>query len=173
MQKGFVTRFSGHTERGAALSVVARLDAALEKTLRAWLQGEEKVKDGMFQEMAPLGSLGARVRMGYMLGIYGKPVYSDLTTVAKIRNEFAHRPLANDFGFQKIQNLTMNLQILEIMRNLQDERGRSSDLTQILAEKIAADVNQLNWKFVAVVVMLTAIVATAGRKPPLIPKPML
>jgi DNA-binding MltR family transcriptional regulator len=60
-----------------------------------------------------LGPYGARVHLGYLLGLYGGTVYSDLKTIGGIRNKFAHKAENLSFGTQSIGDKCKNLSFVD------------------------------------------------------------
>lgn len=123
----FVRRFSTYTERGAALAVVAGLDAELQMLLKSVMVDEEAIRSQMFSEQGTLGQFGAKVRIGYLFNLLSKTAYQELIVINRIRNAFAHEAEANDFSFRKIQGLASGLKIFrarsEFFRDFPDRVG--------------------------------------------------
>ena len=76
--------------RGAVLVGVARVDAALERLLRAGLLPTAGRNDSLFQAERPLGSFGARISLAHRMGLIETPVERTLHTLRRVRNAFAH-----------------------------------------------------------------------------------
>ena len=76
--------------RGAVLVGVARVDAALEHLLQAFLSPATAKNDGLFQADRPLGSIGAKVALTRRLGLIYAGVEKALNALRKLRNAFAH-----------------------------------------------------------------------------------
>ena len=76
--------------RGAVLVGVARVDAALEHLLQALMAPAPIRGDGLFLPDRPLGSLGAKVALARRLGLIDSAVERALSTLRKLRNDFAH-----------------------------------------------------------------------------------
>ena len=76
--------------RGAVLVGVARVDAALEHLLQAFLSPAAAINDGLFQPDRPLGSIGAKVALARRLGLIDAGVEKALNALRKLRNAFAH-----------------------------------------------------------------------------------
>ena len=76
--------------RGAVLVGVARVDAALERLLQAFMAPIAAGEDRLFRPDAPLGSLGAKVALARRLGLIDAPVEQALHTLRRVRNAFAH-----------------------------------------------------------------------------------
>ena len=74
-----------------ALTVGARLDAALERALLAKMRKlSEAQRTTLFDGYGPLSSFAAKIDVGYALNIFDDALYADLTVIRKIRNVFAH-----------------------------------------------------------------------------------
>ena len=88
------------SDRVAAISCVAYLDDTLGWALSARFvargkQWEARVFSG---PDAPLGTLSAKIRLGYALGLYGPMTCADLDLIRAIRNDFAHTALPLSFA---------------------------------------------------------------------------
>ena len=74
-----------------ALTVGARLDAALERALLAKMRKlSEAQRTNLFDGYGPLSSFAAKIDVAYALNIFDDALYADLTVIRKIRNAFAH-----------------------------------------------------------------------------------
>ena len=76
--------------RGAVLVGVARVDASLERLLKAVLLPSPSGRDALFQPDRPLGSFGAKISLAHRLGLIDQPVERALHTLRRVRNTFAH-----------------------------------------------------------------------------------
>jgi hypothetical protein len=96
------------SDRGAVLLCCAYLDDLLRDTLAAFfVQGPEanQLLEGF---NAPLGTFSARIAAAHALALITDVEFKELTTLRKIRNEFAHSKTAT-FADQKIADLCRNL----------------------------------------------------------------
>jgi hypothetical protein len=86
------------SDRVAAVSCAAYLDDTLGWALSARFVVLGKRWEGrLFSGSdAPLGTLSAKVRLGYALALYGPITCADLGLIREIRNDFAHtaKPLS-------------------------------------------------------------------------------
>ena len=82
------------TDRVAAISATAFLDNSLGAALSArFVRLGEDWEDRIFSgQGAPLGTLSAKIAMGYALGLYGPQTRADLDLIRSVRNDFAHTP---------------------------------------------------------------------------------
>jgi hypothetical protein len=80
------------SDRVAAISSAAYLDNAIGLALLTrFVSLGKKWQDQIFTEAtAPLGTLSSKAKIGYAIGIFGTITYNDITTIRKIRNDFAH-----------------------------------------------------------------------------------
>lgn len=88
-----------------------------------------------------IGGFVSRADLAYCLGLIAKNAYNDLLKVAEIRNKFAHRYLALDFGDQAIQTECDKLQAWRVLLH-DDEEEHSSEDTEGYFRKRAR--NQFN-----------------------------
>ena len=74
-----------------ALTVGARLDAALERALLAKMRElSEAQRTNLFDGYSSLSSFAAKIDVAYALNIFDDALYDDLIVIRKIRNAFAH-----------------------------------------------------------------------------------
>jgi len=74
-----------------------------------------------------LGSFQARADACYVLGIINKPLYQDLVTISKIRNQFAHHHLALNFDLPAVAELCTDFRYVGSLR--QGNMNKPLDLT--------------------------------------------
>jgi Mannitol repressor len=90
---------STQTDRAVAIIGAAFVDLVLLEAITARLaRRDAKLIKELFEDRGPLQPFGARIDLGYALGIYGKGVYQDLKTIKGIRNAFAHAAEDIDFS---------------------------------------------------------------------------
>jgi len=113
----FLHEFQKESDRAAAVLAGCYLDEMLELLLKKFL-----IQDSKFIEKYILGnspsvaidSFGKKTRIAYALGLLREVEYSDLETVRRIRNEFAHQIHGLSFETQKINDLCFNLKLAQI-----------------------------------------------------------
>jgi hypothetical protein len=74
---------------GIVLGVI--IDERLSDTIGAHTHKDKKITEDIFEINGILGNAGARIPLGFMIGLYGSETNRDLTLFTKIRNAFAHR----------------------------------------------------------------------------------
>jgi len=147
---GMGARFPENSERGMALALVADLDVTLRDTLKSRMVADKTTLDQVFSENGSLGQFGAKVRFGYLLGLYSEWVYRDLLTINKIRNTFAHEADAKSFQSDRIRSLTENLKCVSWMNNVESaksgedssEASAQRDILGEMAEKFSLPIKE-------------------------------
>lgn len=106
----FRQSLSKETDRGCALYASSYIDEALRVLFASFLVKNGKIDEDLFiGKDSPLSSFSSRVKLSYYLGLISRDERSDLNTIRKIRNEFAHSPNDIDFTDSKISSLCNNL----------------------------------------------------------------
>ena len=91
----------------------------IDRRLRATIEGRWKddskgdVLRNLFEVSGPLGDAGARVRVGFAIGLYDEDMFSDLKLVVNIRNSFAHEPGVHSFDDSPIQDHVGNFRLVD------------------------------------------------------------
>lgn len=85
-----VRRFSRQADRGTALIAAAWLDDAMEEALRRVFLPHRRQQDLLLAPDHPLGSLAAKTRLAFLLGLLEETARNDLDAIREIRNKFAH-----------------------------------------------------------------------------------
>ena len=76
-----------------------------------------------------IGGFASRADLAYCLGIINKTNYQDLLKIAEIRNKFAHKHLALDFGNTTIRKICAELKTWQML--LLDKKEETTEkLTQ-------------------------------------------
>jgi len=84
------------------LVAAAYIDDALEDLLAAYFVDDEKAVQRLLTYPGPCSMLTARCDLAYCLGLFGKDVYTDIRTIIKIRNEFAHTRAGATFDTKEV-----------------------------------------------------------------------
>jgi hypothetical protein len=96
--------------RVVAILGSSTLDEMLRRAL-AYRFIESSVADDVFKPAGgALGTMHAKIQIGYLLGMYGKPERKALVGISEIRNRFAHKLTVHTFedealkdGFDKLE----------------------------------------------------------------------
>lgn len=104
-----VVQLESESDRAVALIVSAWLDDILAECIKRGLVDDKKVIEEAFQFESALGTFSSRIALGYLIRRMSRAVYDTLTTIRKIRNEFAHSRENLKFTEQSINALCNNL----------------------------------------------------------------
>ena len=105
----FLKEFQQETDRGAALVGAALIDDRLDRLLRSHFIECREASELLDGGEAPLGSLGAKVKAAFCLGLITSLEYKECDFIRRVRNEFAHKLHGLTFENQKIKDLCSNL----------------------------------------------------------------
>jgi DNA-binding MltR family transcriptional regulator len=109
-------------DRGAALSAVSLLDGTLKHAIAEKLRPEIKADmDYLFHSGAPLGSLSAKIRVGYALNLYDKIAADDLECIREIRNAFAHTMGDIKFHTEEVAAVCKRIKVLERVEKTEND----------------------------------------------------
>jgi len=87
---GFTYGMRGETDRGAVLAGAALLDELLGELLASIFVDEPKRVAKMLEYPGSCSTFAARVDLLFCLGVVGQDVLKDLSSIRKMRNQFAH-----------------------------------------------------------------------------------
>jgi len=107
---GFLSEFQKETDRGAALVGAALIDTRVERTLRGHFVNKRIADELLSGGNAPIGTLSARMKLAYSLGLITRLEFQECDLIRKIRNEFAHDVHGLSFRTPKIADLAARLQ---------------------------------------------------------------
>lgn len=94
-----------HDDRGLVLTIAAFAEDTLELLLLNYLREPKLAKELVNGFNAPLGTLSARIKAAYVLGLVRKDGFQTLEILRKIRNRFAHNWDGVSLDRQDIENL--------------------------------------------------------------------
>lgn len=77
-------------DRALVLSLAAFAEDTLGRLLLVYMREEKQARDLVDGFNAPLGTLSARIKASYSLGLLTREQYEDLEVARRIRNSFAH-----------------------------------------------------------------------------------
>ena len=87
----FLDALNLESSRGAVLISTGFLEEQLRRVLVAFMRDVSAAAELVDGANAPLGTFSARIAACFALGLIDEREHHDLTTVRKIRNEFAHK----------------------------------------------------------------------------------
>ena len=103
----------GASDRAAAIVGASLVDESLTDALRTMLHQHSKTLARLFDQPGPIGTFSAKIDLGLAIGAYGERLHSDLDTIRRIRNRFAHNLSVGSFADQTCRDLAMNLRMVE------------------------------------------------------------
>jgi hypothetical protein len=74
------------SHRATAVVGGAFVEEHLTHVLKSRMVKDAKVSDEMFAPSRAFGDFGAKVDLGYLIGLYSKRAHKELTTIRRIRN---------------------------------------------------------------------------------------
>lgn len=128
-------------DRARAIVLVAILENRIDYVFQSLLRKDKNVYRELFQSSGPLGDLGTKVRLLYMLNILRKGIFNDLMAFIKIRNKFAHEPSIRTFDDQPVCDYVRNLTTWKTFRDAHDalRTAAPEDVTKQVMKNIYGD----------------------------------
>lgn len=108
----FLTEIQGETDRGMALVSLAVIDTLLEEILTAHMCDDlspDHLKKMFKDNGGALSTLSSKQDVAYAFGLIEKGEYREITTLRRIRNEFAHATYGLSFASATIRPLCIKL----------------------------------------------------------------
>jgi hypothetical protein len=103
--------FLQDNDRSAAITSAALLEHWLQLAIVSkWPKMSNRTRDELFGDQAPLGNFGAKIKLGYAMGLYEPDVRADLDRVRRIRNLYAHTMMPLDFKAENVSKVCATLQ---------------------------------------------------------------
>jgi DNA-binding MltR family transcriptional regulator len=133
----------------------AFLDASLKALLAKKLL-KSVTADKLLDESGPLGNFAARADLAYCLGLVKKQRYQDLSCVAQIRNQFAHKHLQLDFADPAVRDLCAKLNEWKVILHGEKVEPTSEPIPKQLTT-IARNQFNLSVSFLANSLLLTTL----------------
>lgn len=101
------------TDRASAIVSTALLEELLERLLLAYLIDHVSVKRDLFEGIAPVSTMSAKINLAYYLGLLDQNEFDDLKLIKKIRNDFAHSFEGINFDTPRIKDKCLLLKTLK------------------------------------------------------------
>jgi hypothetical protein len=148
--------------RGAVLVGAARVDAVLERLIKAVLAPVSPKDDELFKPERPLGSFGAKIALAARLGLIDTAVEKALHTLRRVRNAFAHS--SGDVGLTDLAHKSRLADAYTEARSNPLWRP----LEQLLVDKGSVD-SELRDYILLITILVAFLEATAQQLNPLKP----
>ena len=99
------------------LVATSYIDATLGSILKRKLIKSSVSKKLLNTQGGAIGTFSTRADMCYVLELIKKPLYQDLITISKIRNEVAHHHLELDFKNKELESLCNKLSYVTTLKD--------------------------------------------------------
>ena len=137
---------NNETDIGAVLIATSFLDACLTTLLGNVLK-KGKTTNKILEPRGILGTFSGKCDIAYCLNLIPKDLYTELNTIGKIRNKFAHNHLNTEFTNDQIEPLCQELRLPE--QFLEDHKDSSNirdleRLIQLPNHRFATSIAQLS-----------------------------
>lgn len=134
----------GHdNEREIAIVGCAYIESLLGEILAATFLDDASEVKLLTGDTGPLGSLVARARLLYLLGVVPELVYKDIKIIGKIRNEFAHKVSAS-FSDDRVRDLCKSLKWHELSMFMKPPADASTrDIYQVGVNQVVCHLGGL------------------------------
>lgn len=138
---------ASQTDRSVAIIGAAYVDLVLRDAISARFERREpELLKLIFENRGPLDSFGARIQIGYALGLFSEGVYDDLRAIKEIRNSFAHAAEAIDFEDPLIAQHTAHWNLTRIGFQGRDapttSRGRYVHAVEMVTDCLFGDMSR-------------------------------
>ena len=137
-------------DRASAIVSTALLEELLERLLHAFLVEHESAERDLFEGMAPLSTMSAKINLAYYLGLLKQSEFEDLKLIKNIRNDFAHSFEAINFETQRIKDKCLRLKTLastnppkDLMDTIKNTKMFFQVNATLLATVLFAHVNEI------------------------------
>jgi DNA-binding MltR family transcriptional regulator len=104
----FQKAYEKESDRSVAILASSYLEKYLEEYIAKKLVDDKAVAK-LFEGFGPLSTFNAKIEFAFAIGLLPRHVYTDLRTIRKVRNLFAHEPDSSDFLTDSIKDLCATL----------------------------------------------------------------
>jgi hypothetical protein len=111
------------SDRANAVVGGAFVELHLTHFLKSRMVKDRKVTEEMFGPGRAFGDFGAKVDLGYLIGVYSKRAHKELITIRRIRNNFAHQFDLNSFDREDIRDHCQNLTLSQSKKIVMTTNG--------------------------------------------------
>jgi hypothetical protein len=135
------------SHRATAVVGGAFVEEHLTHVIKSRMVRDAKIIEEMFAPCRAFGDFGAKVDLGYLIGLYSKKAHKELNTIRRIRNDFAHQLELNSFDRDDIRDRCQNLILSEskVVNLTFCETIQGGDLIMTLGEPNMVTENDIPW----------------------------
>jgi hypothetical protein len=125
----------GGSHRATAVVGSAFVEEHLTYALKRGMVKDNEVAEKMFATGRACGDFGAKIDLGYLIGVYSKQAHKELTNIRRIRNDFAHQLEVNSFDRDDMRDRCASLTLSQskIVKAIRGDDGHS--IVLILGER--------------------------------------
>lgn len=149
------------SDRAVAIQGAALVDSQLRAALLQKFDNRDYVGQALSGREF-LSSFSARITAARMLGLFSDRLAADLQIIRKVRNDFAHDPVAMSFATPSIldrcKNLTVPVENIMPMGSVPED-----DRSFIAAEPHEIDLASARFRYIATCAFFTVIASAAAR----------
>jgi Mannitol repressor len=84
---------------------------------------ERKRRKELLHVDGPLGAVGSKARLAFLLGMLSEDAHQDISNLAEIRNQFAHKTETKSFNSQRITARCSNFRLIKDKRRVYESAG--------------------------------------------------
>lgn len=143
--EAFVNEFAHESDRASALLGAAYLDEILGELIESFLVDDETTRSLLSSNRpyAPLGTFSSRILAAFCLGLIDRVQYKDLSSIRRIRNQFAHQLQGLSFQDESIEKECNKLVAYRMTSFNLDAEGRF--LCTVLVLSVDIDAQRRNF----------------------------
>jgi hypothetical protein len=104
----FQKAYQEESDRSVAILASSYLEKYLEDYIARKLVDDKAVAK-LFEGFGPLSTFNAKIEFAFAIGLLPRHVYTDLRTIRRVRNLFAHEPESSNFLTEPIRKLCATL----------------------------------------------------------------
>ena len=109
-----LNELASQSDRSAAMVATAILNLVLTEALKSYLHTDTNIAAHFFAADGPVGDLGAKVDLAFLVGLVSETSWRDLVTIRNICNTFAHKMEISSFRAKSAAAQCNKLRIAEI-----------------------------------------------------------
>jgi hypothetical protein len=123
------------SHRATAVVGTALVEEHLTYVLNSRMVNDKEITEKMFAPGRACGDFGAKVDLGYLIGVYSKQAHKELTNIRRIRNDFAHQLEVHSFDRDDMRDRCESLTLSQskIVKAIRGDDGHS--IVLILGER--------------------------------------
>jgi hypothetical protein len=102
IESDILRELENESDRAAAIIAATILEDRLTIALQSTMRRDAKLIRDLFEIDGALAAFGTKANIGFLIGLFNRNTFSDITVIRGIRNDFAHKLEYKDFKSQSI-----------------------------------------------------------------------